>query len=438
VTSPRDECFANWSQIKLAANLLFLEPNNSAAHASLLSQLHDRQPSPSKPRLKKFKENSREKESKCSIPRIGNSTHQNLPFSRSAFSCLLVIIRGCSQIDNSPSLPKSFPITSRNTSSLMKYRIALLLILSTALAIPAVGEETWEKMADGISGRQAPFDGVGGVKIAGFVRKPAGEGPFPLVIILHGGAPAAHAVKDDAGPSRDEKIAQEVVRAGNSMGHAVHPPIKEFLAQGWAVYSIDYRPIPRYTLDSMEWDDTVIAIKQARAFPFVDPKRMAILGGSHGGHVTGRMIAREKFACAVLCAPAGLDLIELSEAAEKGTAIGANQRLVREFEQRAKAKMPDVKKDPAAFQYTSLLTEANKVQCPVLMISGRNDPNAPVAVMDTYMEKLRSLGKEVEIFHPDDGPHGFYFGIPKTIPATGESTQHAVAFIKRHFEAVQR
>jgi dipeptidyl aminopeptidase/acylaminoacyl peptidase len=180
----------------------------------------------------------------------------------------------------------------------------------------------------------------------------------------------------------------------------------------------------------------LIAIEQARAWAFVDRRRIALCGGSHGGHVMGRMISRTTATCAVLWAPAGLDLIELSRAAAKGTAIGANQRLVRELEQRTQLKLADIEKNPAAIQYSSPLTEAAAVRCPILLISGRNDPNAPLPVMDLYMDKVRAGGKEAETWHPDNGPHGFYFGLPKTIPETADATRHAIAFIKKQFEAV--
>jgi acetyl esterase/lipase len=68
------------------------------------------------------------------------------------------------------------------------------------------------------------------------------------------------------------------------------------------------------------------------------------------------------------------------------------------------------------------------------LISGRNDVNAPLAVMDAYVDKLRAAGKEVETYHPDNGPHGFYVGLPRPIPETAESTRRAIAFLKVYFE----
>lgn len=294
-------------------------------------------------------------------------------------------------------------------------------------------QEQWEKLPNGILGRLAGFDGAGGVKIAGYVRKPAGAGPFPIVIILHGGGPTARATSAATEEARTKLAADEAVRAGNILGRASNPPIPDFLAQGWAVYSIDYRTNPRYTLDPLEWEDTLIAVKKARAFDFVDPDRMAMIGGSHGGHVAARMVSRVNLACAVLCAPAGLDLLMLADLAGKGTPVGGNQKLIREMEQRTKAKMADIERDPAAYQYSSPLTEIAKVRCPILMISGRNDNNAPLPVMEAYVNNLRAAGKQAETYHPDNGPHGFYWGIPRAIPETAESTRRAVAFIKQHF-----
>jgi dienelactone hydrolase len=312
----------------------------------------------------------------------------------------------------------------------------LTAILFASFSAVIVADDNWETLPGGILGQRAEFDGAGGVRIAGYVRRPAGDGPFPLVVLLHGGAPIAKPVQAESTEELASLRAEEVTRASNVLGRAMHPPIPDFLAQGWAVYYVDFHPNPRYTLDPLEWDDTLVAIDKARSWTFVDPKRIAMVGGSHGGHVTGRMVSRTPLACAVLFAPAGLDLISLAQLAEKGTPIGGNQRLVREFEQRAGAKMSDVENDVAKYRYTSLLTEVSQAKCSILMVSGRNDNNAPLPVMQAYERAMLAAGHEAHAYHPDNGPHGFYFGIPQVMPETAESTRHTVAFIKRHFDAV--
>ncbi len=311
---------------------------------------------------------------------------------------------------------------------------ALAAMLAAAGSAARASDESWENLPNGVLGQVADFEGAGGVRVAGYIRRPAGPGPFPLVIVLHGAGPTARAVRGDDEQALLKNRAAEALRASRVLGRASNPPLPDFLAQGWAVYTIDYRPNPRYTLDPLELEDTIIAVNKARSFPFVDPERIAMFGGSHGGHVTGRMASRMDLACAVLCAPAGLDLIALAHQAEQGARIGGNQRLIRELEQRSGVKMTEIEKHPQTYQYSSPFTEVAQVRCPILLISGRNDFNAPLAVMDAYVDRLRTAGKEAETYHPDNGPHGFYVGLPRPIPETVESTRRAVAFLKMHFE----
>lgn len=307
-------------------------------------------------------------------------------------------------------------------------------LAATTGAAPPVVDQKWENLPNGVLGQPAEFEGIDGVKIAGYVRKPAGDGPFPLVIVLHGSGPIARPASADNEPARAEKAAQEAAQASAALGRASHPPIPDFLAQGWAVYYIDYRPNPRYKIDPLEFDDTVIAFNKARTFPFVDPKRIAMYGGSHGGHVTARMASRVSLCCALPCAPAGIDLIALFHLTEEGVPIGGNQGLIREMESRSRVKMAEIEKHPETYHYSSLLTEASQVKCPMFLISGKNDPNAPLPVIEAYADALRAAGKEVETYHPDNGPHGFETALPHHIPETDEATRQTIVFLKKHFE----
>jgi acetyl esterase/lipase len=44
----------------------------------------------------------------------------------------------------------------------------------------------------------------------------------------------------------------------------------------------------------------------------------------------------------------------------------------------------------------------------------------------------RAVGKQVETYEPDNGPHGFYFGHPD-LPESQEAAKRAVAFFKEQF-----
>ena len=278
-----------------------------------------------------------------------------------------------------------------------------------------------EKLPDGSTGRIVEFRGSDGTYIPAYMRRPDGPGPFPVVVILHGGA--AH---------------KEVTC---SIGRAAIPPAASFVAAGWAVFSIDFRPSA--AMQSIEWDDAMAAIEAVRRVPFIDGKRVALYGGSHGAGVIARLASRVNVQCGVLCAPAALDLIEISKAVAKGVeVVGVLKKMIAQAEQTHGAKMAEIEKDPAKYGYESAMTEAAQVRFPILIVNGRNDTSAPPSVVEAYAAKLRSLGKPVEMYLPDDGLHGFYFGFldnrntgkPANVtPQTKEAASRAVAFMRKYF-----
>jgi dipeptidyl aminopeptidase/acylaminoacyl peptidase len=264
-------------------------------------------------------------------------------------------------------------------------------------------------------GQPTVFRGSGGQEIPAYVRKPAGAGPFPLVMILHGG-PVSREVTDDLGRSQ-------------------RAPAAEFLRAGWAVYSFDYRSGDAQPGTIV--DDALAALKTARALPFVDPRRVGMLGGSRGGGVLSRLASRAepRPQGIVLCAPAALDLIEIKKAAARGEDVaGVLKKMIANLEARSKATAEDIERDPAKYGYTSALTEAEEVKCPLLLVAGRNDNASPVSVIEIYSRRIAAAGKPVETYLPANGPHGFYFGNPE-IPETREATLRAVEFFRRCFQA---
>jgi dipeptidyl aminopeptidase/acylaminoacyl peptidase len=292
--------------------------------------------------------------------------------------------------------------------------IFVVTTLFVFLAAAGIAQESsWERLADGSLGQVTEFEGVGGIKIPAYIRKPRGEGPFPVIVILHGG-----------------KYGKE---ATIGMGRAVRSPVADFIQQGWAIYSIDYRPSDQFLLP-IETDDSVLAVKALTAMPFVDAKRIGLMGGSHGANVSSRLVSRLDVAGAVLCAPAAMDLIEIKRAATAGKepVVKILTKLVGDMEKERGATAEEIAKNPAKYGYSSAMTEIEGVRCPILVINGRNDDNSPPSIIAAYVGKLKQAGKQVETYEPDNGPHGFYFGRPD-IPESKEAAKRAVAFFQERF-----
>jgi dienelactone hydrolase len=143
--------------------------------------------------------------------------------------------------------------------------------------------------------------GGGGEQIPAMLSRPDGPGPFPAVVIMHdcsglgagsGGAPG--------------RWAAELVERG----YVVVLP-DSFKTRGWpsgvcmegSPGRADVSPLRR-TYDARA------ALAYLRTLPFVDARRIGLMGGSHGGTTTLNTMLLSGFAAAVAlyprCAPRGV------------------------------------------------------------------------------------------------------------------------------------
>ena len=131
------------------------------------------------------------------------------------------------------------------------------------------------------------------------VSKPDGDGPFPAVVIMHdcsGLGPGS-----SGAPNRWAKLLIE-------RGYVVVIP-DSFATRGFQDgVCTDASPSRVEVSPSMRVMDAYAALARARSLPYVDGKRIGIMGGSHGGSTTlNAMAAQEEragFAAAVSLYPA--------------------------------------------------------------------------------------------------------------------------------------
>ena len=230
-----------------------------------------------------------------------------------------------------------------------------------------------------------------------------------MVVNLHGGNPSV----------------ENTYRYGRSTQGLV----AQYVAAGWVVFSIDYRangPGRAAPMDPVEYDDTMAAIDTARHLPFVDSERVALTGGSHGGHVMNRMASRVNARCAVLYSPTWIDSGQMKKALQQGKDPVVLERL------KLLMSFVDQIKDPAvreAFDRASALHEAPQVRFPLLIINGGTDISLPQWMVKEYVAALRANGKDVEAYLPDKGDHGFY---GSGSPESAEAQKRTMEFLKKH------
>ena len=228
-----------------------------------------------------------------------------------------------------------------------------------------------------------------GKKIKSKIYLPAGfdkSKKYPMVVFVHGAG-----------------YLQNVINGWNNYYREFM--FNELLTQkGYVVLDIDYRGSAGYGrewrtdvydfLGGKDMDDHIDAIDYMVANYAVNPAKVGVYGGSYGGFMAEMLAMR---------AP---DKIEAA-AALRPVADWKNYYASSPGYTAQRLGFPD--KNPKAYERSSPITYADKLQRPLLILHGEVDSNVPVQDSMQLVEKLIRLGKTQyfeAMFYPSEN-HGF-------------------------------
>ncbi|QYG94834.1 S9 family peptidase [Iamia sp. SCSIO 61187] len=148
--------------------------------------------------------------------------------------------------------------------------------------------------------------------------------------------------------------------------------------------------------------DLIAALDGAlERFPFLDPDRMGVLGGSYGGYMTTWIIGHtDRFAAA--CSERAVnDMLTLETTSDAMGLFGAMLGV-------------DHLDDPDEFRRMSPITHVRDITTPVLILHSDEDWRCPVEQADKLYLALRKLGREVRYHRfPGEGHELSRSGSPK-------------------------
>ncbi len=148
-------------------------------------------------------------------------------------------------------------------------------------------------------------------------------------------------------------------------------------------------------------DDITWGVKYLIAKGMVDPKRVAIMGGSYGGYATlaGLTFTPELYAAGVdIVGPSNLFTLMASippywEAGRKIFTLRMGDQSTEEGKKILHAASP--------------LFSVDKIKAPLLIVQGANDPRVNKGESDQIVIALRDKGAQVDYILADDEGHGF-------------------------------
>lgn len=234
--------------------------------------------------------------------------------------------------------------------------------------------------------RYPSFDEVDGQPrtIPAFYYRPPGEGPFPVVINIHGG-PESQAL-----PVFSPSF-QFLVR---ELGVAVLVPN----VRGSAGYGKTYLQLDNGRLREDSVKDIGALLDWVATQPELDAERVGVVGGSYGGYMVLASMVHYNDRLR-----AGINVVGISNFV---TFLENTENYRRDLRRAEYGDERD--SDMRAFlESISPLNNAERITRPLFVAQGANDPRVPASEAEQIVSKVRENGGDVWylLFH-DEG-HGF-------------------------------
>jgi acetyl esterase/lipase len=271
--------------------------------------------------------------------------------------------------------------------------VILALHPSVSGAIPAADPEQSVRVEKGIA-----YATVGRDKLLLDVAIPPGEGPFPCVVMLHGGAWQGGSRKDFSVGEKDKN--------GN-----VSPSWIEVVAKkGYVAAAVSYRLAPKNKFPAMIEDArSAVRFLRANAKTYrIDSKKFGAVGFSAGGHLSLLLGLCDKSAgfdvgdnlgesgqvqCVVdFFGPTDLSLYSASPGLEDGYMVPFLGK--------------ECKTDPNVYKKASPLTYVSKNAPPILILHGTIDLIVPIKHSELLFKALKDAGATAEMITTPLVGHG--------------------------------
>jgi dipeptidyl aminopeptidase/acylaminoacyl peptidase len=220
--------------------------------------------------------------------------------------------------------------------------------------------------------------------IPAFIYRPGGKGPHPVIIYVHGGPESQYR---PAFSSTFQMWAAE-------LGAAVIAPN----IRGSSGYDNEYLALDNGRKREDAVRDIGALLDWIGTQPDLDQGRVAIYGASYGGYIV--------LASAVHYSErlrAGVDVVGISNFVTFLENTEDYRRELRRFEY-GNEQDPEMR---AFLEQISPLNNADRIDIPLLVVQGRNDPRVPASESEQIVQALRQRGQPVWYIEALNEGHGY-------------------------------
>ncbi len=227
------------------------------------------------------------------------------------------------------------------------------------------------------------FPTFDGLEIPALLLKPEGNGPFPVLVEVHGGPESQRRLQYSSAIPTDQFI--------QSLGIAVLTlNVRGSTGYGKAYSHLDDKGL---RLDSVK--DVAAAVDWLRTRDDIVHERIGVMGQSYGGFMTLASIAFHPDLWSV-----AVDVVGIANFVSFLERTGPWRRKHRS------AEYGFLDEDRELLEQISPLNHVDSINTPLFVIHGRNDPRVPLFEAEQIVAALESRGQEVQLRVFDNEGHG--------------------------------
>jgi len=266
------------------------------------------------------------------------------------------------------------------------------------------------------------------------LRKPEGDGPFPIVLLASGNGGEGMPWLRDAVRNRAWTM-DRLVEAGFVCAWLRYRTEVELGYNNGGKFIRDMRQgREMFNRSPLEYEDEIAIIEHVKCLSYVDPDRVGLVGMSHGGEMVLKITSEyHGVRAAVACEPAAHEFLALNP---DNTAFVNTDTQMRNIEG---MQMAEVAKVRARLDMNIARARIAPIRTPIL-IMGRDDDHLQGIFRTTY-DLMAEAGKDVEWVSYDHDLHGFIYPIKgpdgeyEVNEAQAEAIGHAIGYLKRNFDS---
>ncbi|GAB2700557.1 dipeptidyl aminopeptidase/acylaminoacyl peptidase [Microbacterium marinum] len=223
------------------------------------------------------------------------------------------------------------------------------------------------RATDVVTPVEAEISGRDGYPVHGWVATPQGEGPHPVILMIHGGPYAQYGIH-----LFDE--VQTLVTAGYAVVYC-NP-------RGSAGYGRAHGRSIRHRMGTLDMHDVLDFLDAAvHADDSLDGARVGIMGGSYGGYLTAWTIAHDHRFAGAIVERGFLDPVSFAGTSDIGSFFG------HEY----------VGEEPAQMAAQSPMAVVDQVTTPTFVVHAELDFRCPLEQATRYYSALRRQGTPAEM-----------------------------------------